>query len=58
MSHLSFLKATRFWVMLVGTIAIYLNTKGIIGEAEMTLVAGLSALFITVRTIDRAFETK
>lgn len=53
---LSFLKAPRFWVMIVGTVAVYLKAKGYIGEPEMMLVASTSALFVTVRTVDRFGE--
>jgi len=54
----AFLKATRFWVMLVGTVSVYLYTKGFIGKEEMQLIASVSALFVTVRTVDRLGETK
>ena len=52
----SFLKATRFWVMLIGSLSVYAQTKGWIGEAEMQLIATVSGLFIAVRTVDRLGE--
>lgn len=54
----SFVQSTRFWVMLVGAVSVYLNAKGLIGDAEMTLVASVSALFVSIRTIDRFGEKK
>jgi hypothetical protein len=51
-----FLKATRFWVMVLGGISIYLETKGFIGEAERNLIATLSASFVTIKTIDKLGE--
>lgn len=51
-----FLKSTRFWVMIVGAVAVYLKMKGLIGEPEMQLIATLSATFIAVRTIDKFNE--
>lgn len=56
MDKLEFLKSTRFWVMVAGAIAVYLSSKGIIGDNEMKLIATLSAGFIGVRTLDRAAE--
>ena len=52
----SFLKATRFWVMLIGSLSVYAQAKGWIGEPEMQLIATVSGLFIAVRTIDRISE--
>lgn len=48
-----FLKATRFWAMVIGAVAIYLEAKGLIGDPEMLLVATLTAGFIGIKTIDR-----
>ena len=53
---MSFLKAPRFWVMLIGALSIYAQAKGWIGEPEMQLIATVSGLFIAVRTIDRISE--
>ncbi len=52
-NFLEFLTASRFWALVIGAVAIYLKGKGIIGEPEMQLIATLSAVFITVRTIDK-----
>lgn len=56
MIDFSFLKAPRFWALVIGAFSIYLQSKGLIGDAEMTLIATISAGFITVRTVDRATE--
>lgn len=51
-----FMRAPRFWVMLAGTISVYLQMKGWIGEAETILIASTSALFLLTKTIDRAVD--
>lgn len=48
-----FLKSTRFWAIIIGAVAIYLQVKGIFGEAEMNLIAAIMGGFTLVRTIDR-----
>jgi len=53
---LAFLKAVRFWVMLLGSLSIYFESKGWIGEPERNLIATISAIFIGVSTLDRAAE--
>lgn len=50
---LSFIRAPRFWIMLAGALSVYLQTKGFIGEAEMMLIATVSAGFVAVKTLDR-----
>ena len=52
-TKLEFLTSTRFWAMIIGAVSIYLKTKGLIGEAEMVLIATIMAGFITVKTIDK-----
>jgi len=52
----AFLGSTRFWAMVIGLVMVYLEAKGWIGELEAKLIEGLMAGFITVRTVDRAFE--
>lgn len=42
--------------MLVGVVAVYLQTKGLIGEPEMVLIAGITGVFTAIRTIDRFGE--
>lgn len=54
----AFLYATRFWSMVIASLAIYLQAKGILGEPEMLLIATITAGFTIVRTIDRATEQK
>ena len=51
-----FLKSTRFWVMVVGAVVLYLNNKGYIGMHETTLVETVAALFVGIRTLDRLGE--
>lgn len=51
-----FLTSTRFWVMLLGALSVYLEAKGWIGEPERNLIATVSAIFITVRSVDRMSE--
>lgn len=48
-----FLKSTRFWAIVIGALSIYLQTKGIFGDAEMVLVATVTAAFTVVRTVDK-----
>ena len=42
--------------MIVGAVVLYLKTKGLIGEAETTLIGTILAGFIAVRTVDRFSE--
>lgn len=53
-----FLFATRFWSMVIAAVAIYAQSKGWLGDAEMLLIATITAGFTIVRTIDRATEQK
>jgi len=52
----SFLKSNRFWVMIVGAVILYLETKGWIGEAERTLLVTMAGGFIGIKTVDRFSE--
>lgn len=54
----AFLKAERFWALVIGALAVYGKLKGWLGEPEMALIATITAGFITVRTVDRATEQK
>jgi hypothetical protein len=49
----AFLTSNRFWALVIGAISIYLQSKGIIGEAEMILIATITSGFIVVKTVDR-----
>jgi hypothetical protein len=51
-----FLTSNRFWALVIGAISIYLQAKGIFGDAEMMLVATITTGFIGIKTIDRATE--
>lgn len=44
--------------MIIGAVALYAQTKGWIGEAEMLLVGTISAGFIGIKTIDRISDKK
>jgi hypothetical protein len=52
----TFLKSTRFWALIIGAVSIYLQSKGFFGDAEMMLVATITAGFIGVKTVDRSVE--
>ena len=56
MEKLEFLKSTRFWALVIGAVTLYLQSKGIIGESELTLIGTIVAGFIGVRTVDRFGE--
>ena len=56
MKEFAFLKATRFWALVIGALSVYMKLKGWIGEAEMTLIASIMGGFIAVRTVDRYSE--
>lgn len=55
--NFAFLKSNRFWVSVIGAVALYLKTRGWIGEPEAVMIATICGLFITVRTVDRLGET-
>lgn len=56
--NLEFLKATRFWVMVVGILCTYLSSKELIGQDEIVMIDSFCALFVAIRTIDRHGEMK
>jgi len=58
MTTFAFLKATRFWALVIGAASVYAEGKGWIGEAEMRLIAGIMAGFVGIRTVDRFGEQK
>lgn len=58
MNTFAFLRATRFWALVIGALAVYAKLKGWIGEAEMALIATITGGFVAVRTVDRATEQK
>lgn len=49
----SFLKSNRFWAVVIGAVSIYLQSKGLIGDAEMILIATVASAFTIIRTVDR-----
>ena len=51
----SFLKSNRFWVMVVGCLAVAAN-GGFSVEAWLKALGVFAAGFIAVRTVDRATE--
>lgn len=50
---ISFLKSERFWAVVINAIVLYLQQRGIIGTAELTLVTAIIAPFVTIGTLDR-----
>jgi len=56
MEKFDFLKSTRFWALIIGAVTFYLQTKGILGEAELNLIGTIVAGFIGIKTIDRFGE--
>lgn len=51
-----FLKSTRFWALVVGSVVLYLQTKGLLGQPEMVLIETILGGFIGIRTVDRFGE--
>lgn len=49
----SFIKASRFWIMILGALSVYLEAKGLIGEPERNLIATISTVFVAVKTLDK-----
>lgn len=56
LQKLEFLTSTRFWALIIGAFSVYLNNKGWIGEAEMQLIATITGIFITIKTVDRTVD--
>lgn len=54
--NFDFLKSNRFWAIVIAGVSIYLQTKGLIGEAEMVLIATITGGYATVRTVDRSAD--
>ncbi len=57
-SKFEFLTSSRFWAIVIGALSVYLQAKGYIGQAEMQLIATITAAFTLVRTADRMSEQK
>lgn len=57
-SKWAFLKSTRFWAITIAAVSIYLQAKGWIGDAEMTLISTVMGGFTVVRTVDRFADKK
>lgn len=51
-----FLKSTRWWGAVIGAIAVYLQTKGYIGDPEMLLITTIMGAHIVIRTVDKFGE--
>lgn len=51
-----FLTSNRFWALIIGAVAFYLQQKGFIGDAEMKLVGTVVAGFVTIATADKVGE--
>lgn len=50
---LEFLKSERFWAIVINAVTLYLQQKGIIGQAELALITAIIAPFVIVGTVDR-----
>lgn len=48
----------RAWAIIIGALSIYLQAKGIIGEAEMAFIATIMGAFTVVETIDVSGDKK
>lgn len=51
-----FLKAPRFWALVIGAISVALFTDGFISQAWVTAIGIITGGFVTVRTVDRFGE--
>lgn len=51
--NIEFLKSERFWAIVINAITLYLQQRGIIGEAELALITAIVAPFVIVGTVDR-----
>lgn len=49
----AFLKAPRFWALVIGAVALALKADGYITEAVATAIGTIAGGFIAVRTVDR-----
>ena len=54
----AFLKKLRFWTMVIAALVVYLQQKGLLGTAEMQLIATITGGFTIVGTIDRNIGDK
>lgn len=48
----------RAWAIVIGSLSVYLQAKGWIGQAEMVLIASIMGTFTVVETIDVAGDKK
>lgn len=53
---LQFITSPRFWAVVIGSVAVYLEQVGYIGEAERNLIATVVAGFVTIKSVDRFSE--
>lgn len=51
--NIEFLKSERFWAIVINAVILYLQQKGIVDTALLTMVTAIVAPFVTVGTIDR-----
>lgn len=50
---IEFLKSERFWAIVINAVVLYLQQRGYLGQAELTLVTAIVAPFVAIGTIDR-----
>lgn len=54
--NLDFLQSNRFWGLVFGALIMYAKNRGVIGDAEFTLLETIIGGFIAIRTVDRLGE--
>lgn len=55
-NHLSFLKSSRFWQIVVAALAVLLAEYGVIPTVVATTIAAILGVSVTIRTVDRLGE--
>ena len=53
---LKFLTSNRFWAVVLNAVILYLQQKGWIGTAELSLVTAIVAPFVVIATADKVAE--
>lgn len=57
-SKFAFLSSPRFWMLVIGAVALALYQDGYITEAWVTAIGTITAGFIGIRTADRIGDKK
>jgi len=56
MNQWDFLKAPRFWALVLGSISLALYQDHIISQSIMVAITSITGGFVSIRTIDRFSE--